>query len=122
SFADGFTETSAASDFERENRGVHVVVCTIDKGDLHVDDGEADQRACAHDRFDTLLNAGDVFLRNSATNDGVDEFEALTGFTRLDDDLDTSKLTRTTRLLLVGVVLFSLAGDGLTVSHLRLTD
>src|SRR5690606_15039002 len=75
-----------------------------------------------HDRFDTLLNARDVFLRNSATNDGVDEFEALTGFTRLDDDLDTSELTRTTRLLLVGVVLLSLAGDGLTVSHLRLTD
>src|SRR5690606_237833 len=122
SFTNGFTVACTTCDFEGEDRGVHVMVCTIDEGDLHVDHREADQRACAHDRFDTLRHARDVFLRDSAADDGVDEFETLTGFTRLDNDLDAGELTRTTRLLLVGVVFFGLAGDRLTVSHLRLTD
>src|SRR5690606_34969348 len=87
-FTQGFAEARTAGDFEREHRGVDVVVGAIDERHLNVNDREADQRASAHDRFDTLADARDVFLGNSAADDGIDEFEALADFTRLDDDLD----------------------------------
>src|SRR5690606_19942135 len=82
-FTQGFTEASTTGDFEGQHRGVDVVVGTIDEGHLHVHDREADQRACAHDRIHALLDAGDVFLRHRAANDGVDELEALAGLAGL---------------------------------------
>src|SRR6185437_9098485 len=50
------------------------------------------------------------------------ELEAGTRLIRLNTELDTSELARTTRLLLVGVIVFHSLGDRLAVGHLRRTD
>lgn len=69
----------------------------------------------------------DVLARDSTTGDGVGELVGRTvlgiheGGLELDDDL--RELTRTTGLLLVGVlVLLDRLADGLAVRHLRLAD
>ena len=51
----------------------------------------------------TLLDRRDVFLRNVTALDLVFEDDALAALTRSDDNLGFTKLTRTTRLLLVRV-------------------
>src|SRR5690606_1907349 len=42
-FTHGFTEACTTSDFEGQNRGVHVVVRAVDQSHLNVNDREADQ-------------------------------------------------------------------------------
>ncbi len=97
------------------------MICAVDQGCLHAEHREASKRTRTHDAFDTLLNAWDVFLRNSTTNDLGFEDEVI-AFMRFENDLDASKLTRTTRLLLMGVIDFSLTCDRFTVSNLRRAD
>src|SRR5690606_10196753 len=116
------TECSTSCDFEGQNRGVDVVVSTIDQGRLHAEHREAGDRTRRENALYTLLDARDVFLRNGTTDDLGLEDEILTIRVRLEDDLDASELTRTTRLLLVGVVDFGNAGDRLTVRNLRSAD
>src|SRR5690606_33574039 len=116
------TECCAGCDLKRENRGVNIMVGTVDKRCLDAEHREARKRTGRQNAFDTLLNAGDVFLRNRSTNDLALEYEILALWVRLEHDLDAGELTRTTGLLLVRVVDFRLAGDRLTVSNLRRTD
>src|SRR5690606_37995574 len=116
------TECSAGRDLERQNRRVNIVVGTIDEGRLDAKHWETSERSGGQNAFDTLLNAGDVFLRNRSTNDLAFEDEIFALWIRLEHDLDASELTRTTGLLLVRVVDFRLAGDRLTISNLRSTD
>src|SRR5690606_12800876 len=98
-----------------------IMVSTIDERGLHAEHREAGERTRTHDAFDTLLNARNVFLRNCTTDDLRFKDEIIT-FMRLENDLDASELTRTTRLLLMGVVNFSGSRDGFTISNLRRAD
>jgi hypothetical protein len=100
-----FTEAGAGGDFEGENRGVDVVVGTVDQRRLDAEHREASERTRRHDAFDALLNAGDVFLRDRAADDLGFELEVVAFRVRLEDDLDASELTGTTGLLLVRVIL-----------------
>src|SRR5690606_30616580 len=116
------TERCTGRDLKRENRGVNVVVGTVDERRFYAEHREACERTGRQNALDTLLNAGDVFLRNRTTNDLALEYEFLALWVRLEYDLDAGELTRTAGLLLVRVVDFRLAGDRLTVSNLRCTD
>src|SRR6185312_11164231 len=68
-----------------------------------------------------LLDRRDVFARNHAALDGVDELEALAGFLRFDLEHDVAVLALAARLaheLAFGI--FDRLADGFAVSHLRL--
>ena len=74
-----------------------------------------------------MLNAGvdrrDVFLRDAAAADLVEEFVTATRAGVLERDGDFGVLARTTRLLFMGVGrVFDGLGDGFAVRHLRLTN
>ena len=92
------------------------MIRTIPQGDLDVNDRIACQNAGLHSTLDTVVDSRDVFLRDSAANDGVDELITLTGLVRLDLDLDVTVLALTTRLTSVLGLLIGLLADGLTVS------
>src|SRR5690606_9709315 len=62
------TECCTGCDLKRKNRGVDVVVGTVDQRSLDAEHREASQRTGRQDAFDTLLNAGDVFLGNRTTD------------------------------------------------------
>jgi hypothetical protein len=65
----------AAGDLEGERRGVDVVILAVDQRDLEVDDREADQ-APGLGRPHALLDRWDIFLRDVAALDDVEELEA----------------------------------------------
>ena len=68
------------------------MIRTIPQGDLDVNDRIACQNAGLHSTLDTVVDSRDVFLRDSAANDGVDELITLTGLVGLDLDLDVTVL------------------------------
>src|SRR5690606_10540222 len=109
-------------DFEGHDRAVDVMIGTVDQRHFHVDHREAGEHARLDDFADTLLNARDVFLRNRPARDGITKDKTCTGLARLDNNLDPRELTRTTRLLLVGVVEFGPLGEAFAIRHLRCTD
>ena len=120
-------EGSDRSGLERHVAGVDGVPCTIVDDTADTDDGEADLAALLHSRLEALVTGGDVLGRNRTALDLVDELVVLDlALARLLDRLDVSGhagiLSRTTGLLLVGVVELRLLGDGLAVCDLRLTD
>ncbi len=88
----------------------------------HVDHLIAGDRACLHSLDDTLFDRRNVFLRDGAADDVVDEFEAFARLTRIDADLDVSVLTVSAGLLRVLVIDVSCAGDSLFIRYLRLAD
>src|SRR6056297_64517 len=69
-----------------------------------------------------LFNRRDVFARNVAALDLIFENDSLAAFTRSDDDLGFTELTRTTRLFLVGVGNLDFASERFTIGHLRRAD
>src|SRR5699024_11635669 len=71
---------------------VDLVVRTIPQGDLDVHHGIAGQHARLHSTLDTVVDSRDVFLRDSAAHDGVDELVTLAGLIGL--DLEDRKSTR----------------------------
>src|SRR5699024_12434372 len=64
----------------------------ISQGDLDVHHGIAGQHARLHSTLDTVVDSRDVFLRDSAAHDGVDELVTLAGLIGL--DLEDRKSTR----------------------------
>ncbi len=54
------------------------MVGAVAQSDLDIHDGIACQNAGLHRALDTVVNGGDVFLRDSAANNAVDELIALT--------------------------------------------
>jgi hypothetical protein len=84
------------------------VELAVDQRDLEVDHREAGKRTAVHDRLDALFDAGDVFLRHGTADDLALEGVAFARLGRLDDQLHLGELTRTTRLLLVGVGMLDL--------------
>ncbi|EAQ30599.1 hypothetical protein NAP1_07465 [Erythrobacter sp. NAP1] len=118
----GFTHRTATRDFKRHRRTVDIVVLAVDQTDREVDDREADQVTTFSLLAHALFNRRDVFARNVTALDLVFEDDALAAFTGGDDNLGFTELTRTTRLLLVGVGELDFAGERFAVCHLRRTD
>ena len=86
------------------------MVGAVNQRGLDAEHREACQRTGGQNAFDTLLNARNIFLRNGTADDLGFEYEILAIRIGFENDLDARELTRTTRLLLVGVVfLVSLA-------------
>ena len=94
------------------------MIRTIPQGDLDINNRIACQNAGLHSTLNTVVDSRDVFLRDSAANDGVDELVTLTGLVGLHLDLNVTVLALTTGLTCVLGLLVGLLADGLTVSNL----
>ena len=97
------------------------MIRTIPQGDLDINNRIASQNAGLHSTLDTVVDSRDVFLRDRAANDGVDELVTLAGLVGLDLDLNVTVLALTTGLTCVLGLLVGLLADGLTVSNLGCT-
>ena len=86
---------------------------------LHVHNREAAERTSLESLLDALFDRRDVFRRNHAALDLVDELEALAGFLRFELEAHMSVLTATTGLLDVLVLVLDRSRDRLAVSNLR---
>src|SRR5690606_15980238 len=80
------------------------------------------QRSLIHRGLEALLDGWDKLTRDVAALDLINELETDAGFVRTDLDVDLGKLSATTRLLLVCVVLVHTCANGFAVSHLRTSD
>mmetsp|Transcript_14496 Transcript_14496/g.24999 ORF Transcript_14496/g.24999 Transcript_14496/m.24999 type:complete len:620 (+) Transcript_14496:1166-3025(+) len=120
-----FLHGSASGNFKRQNRRIDIVVGTIDQSGSDSQHRETGNNTVAELAFQTLLHTWNEFLGDGTTLDLVDKFKGRLERVFLGDrlklDLNASILTRATRLLLVGVIHFRHAGDGLTVGDLRST-
>src|SRR5690606_7147253 len=105
-------------DLEGQGRRVNIMVGAVHQANLEVDDREADERTAFGHRTDALVHRRNVFARDIAALDLVDELVAFATVRRTGDDLDATELAGTTRLLLVGVVDLDFAAQGLAVGHL----
>ena len=72
-------ERHRTGDLERHFGGVDLVIRSIVKSDLDVNNVEACKNARLHCTLDTGLCRSDIFLRDSATDDLVDELITLLG-------------------------------------------
>ena len=84
---------------------------------------ESTQNTSLGSFFDTCANCGDVFLRNSTTNNGRFEFECLLtiGIHRCEDNFTVTILTTTTGLFCILAVNSNFLGECFFVSNLRST-
>src|SRR3546814_2842117 len=89
-----------ARDLERQRRRVDVVIGAVHQLDLEVDDREADHVPIFGRLAETLFHRRDIFARNVAALDLVDEGDAATALARRDLDLDAAELAdrKSTRL------------------------
>ena len=94
----------------------------VKQGGLDIDHLIAGQDTGLHCALNTLIDCGDVFLRNSTAGDLVDELVALAGLVRLDSELDVCELAFTAGLTRVAGVNRCGLPDGLLVGNLRLAD
>src|SRR5262245_4512015 len=121
-FQRALAEGGAGRDLKRHNARIDIVIGTVDKADLDVEDGEAREYAGIDDALHPLLHARDVFLRHVAADHRVLELEGLAGLVRLDHELDAGELAGAAGLLLVSVVDLSFARHGLAIGDLRRAD
>ena len=101
------------------------MVSTIHKCGLYSNNRVASQGSNKHGVLDSSIHGWDVFTRNTTSGDLVDEFVNLVALNLhwLELDLNLRELTRSTGLLLVGVVVsLNNLADGLAVGDLRLTN
>src|SRR3954471_17746500 len=89
---------------------------------LEIDDRKSDQRSGLGGFAKPLLDRRDIFLRDVAALDLVEELEARPAFARDDVDLDLAELTGAARLLLVGVGQVDRLREILAISDLRSAD
>jgi len=89
---------------------------------FEIDDREANQRPRLGSFAQALLDRGNIFLGDVAALDLVEKLEPRTAFARDDVDLDLTELTRTTRLLLVGVGEVNRLREILAISDLWSAD
>ena len=95
---------------------------SVDQGALDVHHLVAGEHTGEHGSLDTLIHTGDVLLGDRAAGDLVDEFVALAGLVRLDDQLDMRKLALAARLPDIAGVHRRGLPDGLLVGNLGLAD
>src|SRR5450830_604190 len=113
---------AARADFERQRRRIDVVIAAVDQRHLEIDHREAGEQAGTEHRFETLLDAGDEFLRHRAADNFVLEYKTATRRQRFADDLDLGELPSTAGLLLVLVIDRYRPRDLLAISDLRRAD
>mmetsp|Transcript_18864 Transcript_18864/g.37047 ORF Transcript_18864/g.37047 Transcript_18864/m.37047 type:complete len:331 (-) Transcript_18864:1343-2335(-) len=120
----GLAESATGSKLESQLVGIDGVSRTIQKNNLDAHERVSNKRSLLHGLLETLLNSRDVLGRNRVSDHLVYKLElntilALLLGERLNVTLDTTKLSRSTRLLLVEVVEVSAMRNSLTVVHLR---
>ncbi|CAB4719966.1 unannotated protein [freshwater metagenome] len=99
------------------------MVLAVGEDGTHINGRVTGQNARRQCLPDTGVDGRDVFLRNFAAADLVEEFVTATGASVLKCDGDFGVLARTTRLLLVGVGrVFDGLRNRFAVGHLWLTD
>src|SRR5205807_6320724 len=108
-------ERHGSGNLERHFGRVYLVVRTIYDGDANVHNGVAREHAAVQGLFYARLDSRDVLSRNGASDDLVDEFEALPRFQRIDLQLTVAVLAAAARLTLIGLASNCFAGDGLPV-------
>src|SRR5690349_5352166 len=106
---------------ERTLIRVDLVIRTKHELDPDVDHLVAGEETTLHRVADSLLDRLDEFLRNRTAGDLVFEHETLAG-RRLDLDLDVTKLTTPTGLLLVNFFSGRRLRNRLAIRNLRLAD
>src|SRR5690606_27385576 len=95
------------------------VVRTVKQFYFYVQYREASQRTFVHHQAEAFFNGRPEFFRHVTAHNGGLERKASARLGRTDAVVDLTVLTRTTRLLLVGVAVFDGVGNGCAVSHLR---
>ena len=93
------------------------MIRTIPQGDLNINDGITGENTGLHRALDTIVNSGDIFLRDSAANDTVDELITLAGV-GLQLDLNVTILALTAGLAGVLGLLVGFLANGPAVSNL----
>src|SRR3546814_8414733 len=117
-----FAHRRTASDFERQRRRIDVVIRAVGELDFEVDDREADHVTVFGRLAHALFDRRDIFARNVAALNLVDESDARAAFAGSDADLDAPELARAARLLLVGIVDIDGLRERFAVRHLRRAD
>ncbi|ABA49010.1 hypothetical protein BURPS1710b_3780 [Burkholderia pseudomallei 1710b] len=118
-----FLERHRTGHAERVFVRVDVVVRTERQVHLHVDDREARQHARLQRILDALVDGRDVFARNHAALDLVEELVALALLVRLERDDRVTVLAATARLLdELAVDVLRRRADRFAVRDLRLAD
>ena len=92
---------------------------SVDERDLHVHHRVAGEDAREHGALDTLIHAGNVFLRDRAAGDGADELVSLAGI-GLDLEFDMGELALAAGLAHIAGVRRRRLLDGLLVRDLGL--
>src|SRR5690349_2421848 len=106
---------------ERALIRIDLVVTTKNEAHTDVDQLVAGEQTTLHRIPNTVLNGPDVLLRNGATRDLVFEDKPFAR-SRLDLDLDVTKLAATAGLLLVNLFAGRGLRNRLAISNLRLAD
>src|ERR1700746_1064621 len=91
----------------------------VKPGDTHVLHRKARKRAVLDHLQNAFFDGWHELARNRATLDGIDEFVARAARRRLDAQHHFAELSCAARLLLVPMMPFGLAANGLAVRDLR---
>ena len=94
------------------------MVRTVVEGYLDVNNVVSCQNTGLHGTLDTCINRRDVFLRNYAADDVVDEFVSFAGLVGLNADFNVTVLTAATGLAGIFVVDISRFADGFLIGNL----
>ena len=97
------------------------MIRTIIKCNLNINNIIVCKNTRKHSTLDTLVNCWDIFLRNSTTNDCIDELIAL-AWVRLNSNLNMTILSFTTRLSCILLVNLCCCADCFLVCNLWLTN
>ena len=121
-----FTGGCSSGNFKSHHGRIDIVVSSINQSGFQAQNRVSGNDTSSENRFNTLLHTRNIFLGHISSLNFRDEFEVRGIFIRvflgLELNLDTSILTRTSRLFLVCVVHFGGRSDSLTVGHLGSTN
>src|SRR4029079_16335350 len=117
-----FAHRAAAGDLERQRRRVDVVILAVEQVHGEVDDREADQRPGLGGLAHPLLDRRDIFARDDAALDLVEELETGAALPWDDLHLHFAELAGAARLLLVGVGQLDRLREILAIGDLRSAD
>src|SRR5205823_8995915 len=117
-----FAHRTAAGDLERQRRGVDVVILAVEQVNRKVDDRNADQRTRFSGLAHALLDRRNIFLRDVAALDLIEELKASAALAGDDLHLHFAELARAARLLLVGVGELDRLREIFAIGDLRSAD
>src|SRR5919109_4655425 len=120
SLARGFLKCHRSSDLECHFAGVDFVVAAVVERGFYVHDRIAGQNAALQSLFNALIHRLDVFLRNYAADDFVDELETLAGLVGLELDLYVAVLAAAAGLANELTLSLRRLANGFAIRHLRL--